>query len=90
VLEELVAVEENIVGIPGARSCQQSTTKVLDSEAQRFGVVPCDLGFRLCHCKLLASRRHPKVAVVHEPQCTNGRDDERNPVGPLNGELGVR
>lgn len=89
-LEELVAVEENIVGEPAASSGEHAESEVLEGQLQRLGIITGDGGLLLGSSKLLASSLHVVGTVVHKPQSTDGGNGEGNTVGPLNSDGGVR
>lgn len=89
-LEELVAVEEDIVGEPTASSCEHAESEVLEGQLQRLGIVTSDGSLLLGNGKLLASSLHVVGTVVHKPQSTDGGNREGNSVGPLNRDGGVR
>lgn len=89
-LEELVAVEENIVGEPATSSCEYAESEVLEGQLQGLGIITSDGSLLLGSGKLLASSLHVVGTVVNKPQSTDGGDCEGNTVGPLNRDGGVR
>jgi hypothetical protein len=66
-LEELVAVEENVVHVPATRSCENATTEVLECKSERLGIVTCDTGLLLRNLKLLAGRSHFEGTEIDQP-----------------------
>lgn len=89
-LEELVAVEEDIVAEPTASSGEDTRTKVVESQFQGLEIVSSDVGLLLDSIELLACQRHLVPTVVDEPERPDGWDSEGDTVDPLGGHLGVR
>ena len=89
-LEELVAVEENIIGIPCTCCSNHSRAKVAESKLQGLSVVAGDLALLLCRGQLFACRSHLVGTVVDKPKCPDGRESKGDTEGPLSGNLGVR
>lgn len=89
-LEELVAVEEDVVGKPATGSGQDARAEVLEGELQRLGVVSGDIALALGLLELVACTTHLVRTEVDEPQRADGRNGEGDTVGPLRGHLGVR
>lgn len=81
--EELGTVEENVVGEPSTSSGHNTRSKVLESEAERLGVVTSDRVLLLGGCQLLTGGLHVVCTVVDQPESTNHGDDEGDTVGPL-------
>lgn len=88
-LEQLVAVEEDVIAEPGTSGSQQTTTKVLETVPERVNIVACDLGARLGLSKLLGSMGHFPGTVVCQPGRADSREGEGQAEAPLSGRLGV-
>lgn len=87
-LEELVTVEENIVGEPSTSGGNETRSEVPEGQLERLGVVSGDGSLLLLGLELLAGGAHVVCTVVDEPQSTGSGDGERNTVGPLSGSGG--
>lgn len=88
-LEQLVSVEENIVGEPAGRSSKETEAKMLEGHAQRLNIVTSNRGLLLDGLELLGGRLHVVGTVVGEPESTGSGNSERNTIGPLSRELRV-
>jgi len=88
-LEELVAVEENVVTEPGTSGGDKTESKVLDAHLERSNIVTSDVRLLLGKSELLGGRAHLVGAVVNQPESTDSWDGERNTKSPLRGDLGV-
>ena len=82
-LEELIAVEENIIGKPRAGCSNHSRAKVTKSKLQGLSVVAGDLALLFCRGQLLACCPHLEGTVIDEPKCPDGRESKRNTERPL-------
>lgn len=82
-LEQLVAVEEDVVAEPRAGGGDQATAKVGEGQAERLGVVAGDVDLLLGHVQLLAGKRHLVGTVVDEPERAEGGESEGDAEGPL-------
>lgn len=89
-LEELVAVEENVVAEPSTSGGDQTATEVGEARLEGSGVVSSDAGTGLCFSKLLGGVRHLPGSVVDEPQSTDGGEGKGQTEGELSSLLGVR
>lgn len=89
-LEELVSVEENIVGEPSAGGSKDTEAEILEGQVKRLPVVTGDRALFLGSRQLFASSLHVVGTVVDQPQRAHGRDSKRNTVGPLSGDSRVR
>lgn len=87
-LEELVTIEENVVGEPSTGGGDETRSEVAEGQLERLGVVSGDRSLLLLGLKLLASSAHVVGTVVDEPKGTGGGDGEGNTVDPLGGSLG--
>ena len=83
VLEQLVAVEEDVVGEPRTSSSDQAGSEVAEGKLQGNNIVTCDVRLLLSKLELLGRRLHLEVTEVDEPESTNGRNGERDAVRPL-------
>ena len=82
-LEELVAVEENVVGEPGSGSSDEAGGEVLEGQLQGLDIISSDLGPLLRCVQLLGCERHLVGTVVDEPEsadCGNGERDTERPL----------
>lgn len=89
-LEELVAVEENVVAEPGASGGEQTATEVGEAGLEGSDVVASDAGTALGFGKLLGGVGHLPGSVVDEPQSTDGGEGKGQTEGELSSLLGVR
>lgn len=89
-LEELVAVEEDVVAEPGTRGGEQTATEMGEAGLEGSDVVASDAGAALGFSKLLGGVGHLPSSVVDEPQSTNGREGKGQTEGELSSLLGVR
>lgn len=89
VLEQLVPVEEDIVGEPRSRGGDHTGSKVGKGQPQRVGVVAGDFAFLLRRHQLLARGFHLVGTVVDQPQGADGRNGEGNSIGPLRRHLRI-
>ena len=83
VLEQLVAVEEDVVGEPRTSSSDQAGSEVAEGKLQGNNIVTGDVRLLLSKLELLGRRLHLEVTEVDEPESTNGRNGERDAVRPL-------
>jgi len=90
ILEQLVAVKEDIVGEPAASGGQETGPKVFDGELEGLDIVASHGGLLLGGGKLLAGRFHVVGTVVDQPQRAHGRNGKGDAVSPLDGHGGVR
>ena len=90
VLEELVAVEEDIIGEPRSSRGDKARPEVSECELERLRVIACDVGLALRDHQLFTRRLHLVVTVVNKPKGAHCRYGKRDTVGPLGGELRVR
>lgn len=88
-LEELVAVEEDIVTEPATRSCDQTGTKVGEGELERFHIIASNLGLLLGGQQLLSGGLHLKRTEVDEPEGANRGNGKGDTVRPLRGHLRI-
>lgn len=88
-LEKLVAVKEDVVGVPGTSSSDHAWTKVSESKLKGLSVVTSDLLLLLGCGELLRSGTHLVGTVVDQPQGTDSWDGERDTVSPLGSDLRV-
>lgn len=77
-LEELVSIEENVIGKPCTCRSNQTGSEVAESELQRLSVVAGHLALLLCHGQLSAGGPHLEGTVVDEPKGSNGRKSKGN------------
>lgn len=89
-LKQLVPVEEHVIGEPPSRGGDHPGSKVRKGQLQRIRVVPGHLALLLRGHQLLARRAHLEGSVVDQPQRADGRNGERNPIGPLRRQSGIR
>lgn len=89
VLEELVAVEEHIIGKPGACRRKQSGSEVGKCHLERLCVVARDMRLPLRDHQLFARRSHLKITVVNQPEGTHGWDSKRDAIRPLGSHFGI-
>lgn len=89
-LEELVAVEEDVIAEPSTSGGEQTATKVGEARLEGSGVVASDAGTGLGLSKLLGGVGHLPGSVVDEPQSTDGREGKGQTEGELSSLLGVR
>ena len=75
-LEELVAIEEDVVTEPGSSCGKKTTSEVLDAEVKRLHVVSGDLSLLLIDVELSACQWHLVPTVVDKPESTNSGDCE--------------
>ena len=90
-LEELITVEEDIVGEPTTGSGEQTGPEVLQGQLERLGIVTSDGSLLLLGLELLAGSAHVVGTVVDEPEGTgggNGEGDTVDPLGSDGGEMG--
>lgn len=66
-LEELVAVEEDVIGEPGTGSSEKTGSKVGKSQLQRLDIVSSNVSLLLGQHELLRRRLHLEVTEVDEP-----------------------
>lgn len=88
-LEELVSIEENVIGKPCTCCSNHTGSEVTKSELQRLSVVAGDLALLFCRGQLFAGGPHLERTVVDEPKGSNGRKSKGNAEGPLSGNLRV-
>ena len=84
-MEELVPIEENVVGEPSASSCNHARAEVGECEFERLSVITSDLGLLLCSLQLLASGSHLEGTEVYKPEGANSWDSKGYTVSPLCG-----
>lgn len=84
-LEELVAVEEDVIGEPSTSGGQNTEAKVLEGQSERLDIVTGDGRLLFGSSELLAGRPHVVGTVVDEPKGANSGNGERDPVSPLGG-----
>ena len=84
-LEELVAVEKDIVHVPSAGCGKETAAKVSEGQFQRLGVVASDTNFLFGDMELFVRSFDLVGTVVDEPEGPNGRNGERDTVDPLDG-----
>jgi len=89
-LEELVAVEEDVVGEPGAGGGDETGTEVSEGHLQRLDIVASNGLLFLRDRQLLRGGLHLVETEVNEPERANSRDGEGDAVGPLHRVRGVR
>lgn len=82
-LEQFVAVEEDVIGVPGTRSCKNTSTEVGEGQAQRLGIVASNRSLFLGLLKRPRCGPHFVGTVVAEPEGSNGRNGKGNAVCPL-------
>ena len=75
-LEQFVTVEEDVVGEPADGRSQNTTTEVLEGQAERLDIVASDGSLLLGSRQLLAGGLHVVGTVVDQPQGADGRDTE--------------
>lgn len=84
-LEELVAVEENIITEPGAGGSDDTRAEVAKCELERLNIITGNVSLLLGFVELLRGEWHLVGSEVDKPQGTNGWDGERDTVSPLDG-----
>lgn len=89
-LEELVAVEENVVAEPGTGGGEETATEVSKARLEGGNIITGDAGAALGLGKLLRGVGHLPSSVVDEPQSANGREGEGQTESELSSLLGVR
>lgn len=89
-LEQLVAVEEDIVAEPAAGCGQQAPAEVLEGQAQRVDVVAGDLVLLLGDLQLPRCLGHLVGTVVGEPEGADGGDGKGQAEDDLSGLRTVR
>lgn len=89
-LEELVAVEEDVVTVPAASGCDQTRAEVGESELEGLSIVAGHFGLLLRCSQLLACGSHLESTEVNEPEGTDSWDGKGDAVGPLGGHFRVR
>lgn len=89
-LEQLVAVEEDVVAEPAAGRGQETPAKVLEGQAQRVDVVAGDLVLLLGDLQLPRCLGHLVGTVVGEPEGSDGGDGEGQAEDDLSGLRAVR
>ena len=82
-LEQFVAVEENIVGVPADRGGQKTAAEVSDRQLERLLVITGHGLLLLRDLELARCRLHLVDTVVDQPQGASGRDGKGDTVGPL-------
>lgn len=76
-LEQLVAVEENVIHVPGTGSRKKTATEMSDGNLQGFRVVTCHSGFLLGDSQLLVGSSFDFVcSIVDQPKGAYSRDGE--------------
>lgn len=88
-LEELVAVEENIIGEPGSSGCNHARAEVCKGEFEGLGIVTGNTLLLLGCGQLLASGSHLEGTEVDEPKGPHSWDSKGNAVCPLCRDLGI-
>ena len=89
-LEELVAVEEDVVAEPATGGRDQTRAEVTEGQLERLHIVAGNLGLLLGGLQLLSGRLHLEGTEVDQPQSAHSRNGKRDSVCPLRGHLGVR
>ena len=89
-LEQLVAVEENVVAVPAASGGDEARAEVGEGELEGLGIVAGDLGLFLRGRQLLARGSHLVGTEINQPQRADGGNGKGNPVGPLYGHFRIR
>ena len=82
-LEQLVAIEENVVGVPATSGCNQAWAEVCESKLEGLRIIAGNLGLLLRCSQLLARRSHLIGTEVDKPECTDSWDGKGDTVGPL-------
>jgi len=82
-LEELVTVEEDIIGVPACGRCKETATKVGESHPKRLDVVTGDGLLLLRLLQMLRGRAHLVDTIVNQPERSNGWNGKRDTVGVL-------
>lgn len=82
-LEQLVAIEENVVGEPATSGCNQAGAEVSESELEGLSIVAGNLGLLLRCGQLLARRSHLVGTEVNKPERTDSWNGKGDTVGPL-------
>ena len=75
-LEELVTVEENVVGEPGTGSSNETATEVAENGLKSVEIVSGDVGLSLGGSKRAGGVGELVGTVVDKPQGTDSRDGE--------------
>ena len=88
-LEQLVAVEEDVVTVPAARGCDEARAEVGESKLEGLSIVAGHLGLLLRCSQLLAGGSHLESTEVNQPECTDRWDGKGDTVGPLCGHFRV-
>ena len=89
-LEELVAVEEDVVAEPGTGGGEETATELAAGDLEGRDVVAGDVALTLGNLELSAGVGHLVGTVVHEPEGTEGGQGKGDAEGPLNGNGTVR
>lgn len=89
-LEQLVAVEENVVAEPSTSSSQETTTKVGETSAESVEIIAGDVGAGLGLGELTRGMRHLPGSEVNQPESTNGRESKGQTESPLSSGSAVR
>lgn len=88
-LEELVSIEEDVVGKPGSGGGDKTGSEVLECQLQGLHIISSDLGPLLCCVQLLGCKRHLVGTIVDEPESSNCWNGEGDTERPLSGNQGV-
>ena len=86
-LEELVAVEEDVVRIPCSCGGKNTGSKICEAQLERLHIIASNAALLLGDLKLFAGRPHLEGTVVDKPQGANCRDCEGDAVGVLCSDL---
>lgn len=89
-LEELVAVEEDIVAEPSAGSGKETATEVSETVSEGVQVVAGNVGSLLSLCELLGGVGHAVGTVVEKPESADGGEGEGETEGVLSSRGRVR
>lgn len=89
-LEELVAVEENVVAEPAASGGEETAAEVSGGHGERVKIVTGNVALLLGRNKLATSVGHLVGSVVDEPEGTDGGNGERQSERPLDSGGAIR
>ena len=89
-LEELVAVEEDVIRKPSTCGGNHAGTKVSKGEPEGCGVVARNLVFLLGRGELLAGRLHLVGTEINKPEGSDSWNGEGDSISPLDGQLRIR
>lgn len=89
-LEELVAVEEDVVAEPSAGSGKETATEVGEAVSEGVQVVASNVGSLLGLRELLRGIGHAVGTVVEKPESADGGEGEGETEGVLSSRRGVR